>query len=811
MYIKNIVSAGAIFMALSISYDAWGLGLARPPMMSEQLYAVGDHELPPPGKLWGKALLEANIPGYLPHEDSSYSPNCNYGNALATLRKIRERPADRITYQAIWAQNQDKVFSACDARAANPVVPGEPTGKGLPARARSDYLYQLGSWNFYQGKYEEALSSYLQVEKIRAAPQRPNASYMVVRSLAHLKRFEQAYAKIGKILEDRSLQEVHAIAGNYRFVIMSNSNSLRGYGDSPISTELALQHLRWLHGLIRIDPEKTADTPQAISDYKDAKEQLAMYFPRYKKESREVDWWLTDLPQDALRDSPRMSAVKVLAPELKLIDWMQSSWAYNVFDQDWLWALHDPENPYWKQNARIVSHAWGRWRTEHDGVWLDIAIRRVHPREALAGDILAAVQPWLEKPWDIKALERETPEYRAWLYTIWEHAIRINLGAGNVQHAIDLIARQPEAHWLRGQRDNTFFSPFSQSSSSYEKVFRWLIYTGDIRQARSALTAIQKYYPRGFRKWSSLLATNVAEAGAAGLPTQDIYGVSWMEGASNDPSIWQAMVDDLPTLALYEMALNPNIELGYRALISRTVLSRALLLGSENAVLDKYAALAARLNPYLREQILSAVARHDKDGYISFLLRMPRFRPMVFLEYATAVNSKTGDMQKDSLDVEAIDRLNHNDNNWWCSFDSDFIKERVWKSARITPVVGALFGSEKVLPESEPYLEKQRIFLSQHPYRSLVDLGEMETLEAIPSGPQYLSEAVIAREHSAGVGSGQEEQNARAADLHRSVRTTRYGCNRDGTHEVYSRAAFKLLQSRYADTPWAKATPFWFK
>ncbi len=811
MHIKNILGATAIVLALSSSHVAVGQGLHRPPMMSEQLYAVRNNELPKPGELWGKALIEAQIPGYTPHEDSSYSQTCNYSNALATLRKIRERPANRAAYQSLWAQNQDRVFSACDARTRDPVAPVRPKGKDLPQRAQSDYLYQLGSWNFYQGKYEEALSSYVQVGKMRAAPQRANASYMVVRSLAYLKKFEQAYAEIGRILEDRTLTEVHAIAGNYRFVIMSNSNYLRESGSNSVSPALALQHLRWLHGLIRIDPEKTADTPQAIADYKDAKEQLAMYFPVYEKESRAVDWWLADVPQAVAMDSPRMSAVKALAPELKLIDWMQASWAYNVFDQDWLWSLHDQENPYWKQNARIVSHAWGRWRTEHDGVWLDIAIRRVHPREALAADILATVTPWLDKPWNIKALERETPEHRAWLYTIWENAIRINLGAGNVQKAIDLVAAQPEANLLLSQRDNTFFPRIYYSSNSYEKMLRWLSYTGDTGQARSALAAVQKIYPHGFRKWSSLLATSAAQANSAGMLVRETYGYSWAEGASNDPSVWEAMVDDLPQSALYDMALNTNIELRYRALMARAILTRALLLGAENTVVDKYAALAAKLNPYLREQILAALAKHNKGDYVSFLLKMPRFRPMAFLDYSTAIDSRTGDMQKESLAFDAIDRFNHNDNNWWCRFDADFVKERVWKRARITPVVGELFGSEAARAEFEPYLEKQRIFLSLHPYRDLVDSVEVEALERIPAGPKFLSETVIARELSAGADSGPDERNARAADLHRAVRTTRYGCKRDGTHEEYSRDAFKLLQSRYADTPWAKATPYWFK
>ncbi|MEN9376729.1 MAG: hypothetical protein RL710_1886 [Pseudomonadota bacterium] len=781
--------------------------MERPPIMSEQLYAVRNGESPTPDKLWSRALLELNIPGYAPREDDSYSQRCNYSNALSTLRKIRQERGNGTNYQVVWAQNQDRVFSACDKRSANPTPPLEPKGKRFPARAQSDFLYQLGSWNFYKGKYEDALPSYVRVEKNRRAPQRPNAAYMVVRTLANLQQFDEAYAKISVILADRSLQEVHANTGNYRFVIMSNSNYLSGFGESVISPELAQQHLRWLHGLIRIDPEKTADNRQAVADYNDAKEQLAMYFPLYDKDSRAVDWWLTESLPDSPQDTPRMNAVKRLAPELKLIDWMQASWAYNIFNADWLWALHDPENAYWTQNRRIVAHAWGRWRTEHDGVWLDIAMRRVHPRDPLASDILSAAQPWLIQPWDVKALEQETAEYRAWLHSILENAIRINLGAGDAQKAIDLIASQPNAKFLLNNRDRLYFSNLAPPGSGLENAIRWLVYTGDIEHARLALEAINKHYPHGFKKWTSVLATNLEQAHSVGKTSSGAYGGS--DAIANDTSVWNAMLDDLSSDALYTMALDTGIAHPLRALLSRTVLTRALLLGAEADVVDRYAALAAKLNPYLRELILTGVATHDKSSYITFLLKMPRFRPMPLLAYASEIDGATGDLKKEALGIEAIDRYNHNDNNWWCRFDSKSVQDRVFNLAKITPVAGRLFDSSKLAVEVQPYLEMQRAFLSRHPYRQLANAREVEALEAIPSGPKYLSEAVIAREHEQEV-SDPHQRNARAADLHRAVRTTRYGCNRNKTYEAYSWETFELLHKRYKDTPWAKATPYWF-
>ena len=54
------------------------------------------------------------------------------------------------------------------------------------------------------------------------------------------------------------------------------------------------------------------------------------------------------------------------------------------------------------------------------------------------------------------------------------------------------------------------------------------------------------------------------------------------------------------------------------------------------------------------------------------------------------------------------------------------------------------------------------------------------------------------------------DKNSRAEYLYYAVRSTRYGCYADGSHAPYSREAFRLIHKYYDDTPWAKATPYWF-
>lgn len=798
---------------------ASGSDVPRPRLMSESLYADKDYIKPPGDALvWSKMLLDLKIPGYSPRVDSRTTwRDCNYKNALSTLREIQKQLGKNSPYLKTWAANQDRVLLACEKRSDPDNPPVRPIGKSLPRRAWSDFLYQLGSWHFYRGNYQAALENYQRAEKIIGASQRAVASYMVVRTLAYLNRSEDAYHKIGNILSNPSLREVHDIAKDYRFVIMSNARSFQ----LDLTPELAMEHLIWLQKIVQTDTDSVLRPEQAFKEQKNAMEQLNMYFPFYAPDSKAVDWWLSD-------DNPggaRMQAVKTLAPKYPLIDWMQASWAYNVFTYDWLWALHKTDDSYWEQNRNIVLHALEKWKSTNDGVWLQIAIRRVHPQDEMVQDILAAAEPYLDRPW-----KTETPEYRLWLFDLWTNAIRLRLGRGEVDSAFDHVS----AHW--GYRDLVYFPEVRGYQHYYhrddfksvlDKTMRWFVYTGQFEHARSFLDIIQEQFRYGFTKWRSLLATDLDEAISVAVVPHDLF-----KNYGNEEVMWQEMLNLLPSRALHSIAVDERVKQANRALISRTLFTRAILLNYDNDQIDRFAALAGILNPAIREQILESVAGHRRDKYVTFLLKMPRFHPAVYLEYAKDSKDKRKE-QGPALD--AIDVYNHNDNNWWCRFNDEMFQKRIFEAMKIEPLNNSILSfhtdsrpadrpivndtevdqdkkkDQSVSDELSPYLDKQRQLLAQHPYMTMIDRTEIEALKSIPSGPKYLSEAVIKREMEEGPAVSSEEQNERAANLHRAVRTTRYGCYRDGSHGEYSRKAFMLLHQRYESTPWAKATPYWFK
>ena len=155
-----------------------------------------------------------------------------------------------------------------------------------------------------------------------------------------------------------------------------------------------------------------------------------------------------------------------------------------------------------------------------------------------------------------------------------------------------------------------------------------------------------------------------------------------------------------------------------------------------------------------------------------------------------------------------IDVVNHNDDNWWCAWQT----ER--HAADIESLLhDALFGqiyyrAEDVGTDTHtalraglaPLLAASWAFQNQ-------DRAEMDALAKISGAPDTLTHRVldwVAHPGFFGSRDGQAEALALA------VKSTRYGCYSDGPHGVYSKAAWTELHQRFGSTDWAKQTKYWF-
>lgn len=744
-------------------------------------------------EVWNKILLGMGIEAPSP-ERRYYFNDCGPATAITILGQIRQQLGKNHPYQKIWAKNQQRVLGAKNDETE---PPEKPDGETLPDRAMSDYEYQLASWHFYKRYYGKALSLYQKVAKELNAPMRPYAAYMVVRLFYYQDKAVKAEQQIRSILADDTLKAVHEMAANYRFVMLWQNR------DVTYNAALMEDFLAGLLKVVAISPEKAADIERSLNDFTDAKLHLNHYFPLSHRDSKTVDWWLRG---DVEVKSPRMQAVKAMAHKNETVDWLQSTWALNIFDADWLWALHVPEASYWKQNKHIVDHAWKRWQAGDGLEWLEIVLSRIHPNDPLALDALQAVEPYFMREWKI-----ETRDYRSWLADVWGHVIRVHLGRKEYEKARKLIANHQDYVDLRHKgsyrRDHDY-------TETLENSLRWQVYVGEWDEARATLSVILKQYPKAFTRWRTLLATDWEEAMASAYTMRWSYGGSF----ASDSGLWQRMVNLLPAKELYALAQDEKIDVKARAMLANAALTRAMLLSNKNEI-KQYAALAAKLNPELREHILTGVEGFEQDGYVDLMLRVPRLRLAPFTKLWQP-NTK--------LALTAIDVFNHNDNNWWCRYDEEDMKQKLDTAAFVTLETNRrnyethwLFrGIRHLIPDivesvraSEiPYIEKQKQELAKHPFHVLVNEAELAKLETISAAPQYLSEAVIKSEKWKRwmIWRSEESKNESASDLHHAVRTTRYGCQRNGSHAAYSRAAFKILHQSYGDTVWAEATPYWY-
>ena len=139
-------------------------------------------------------------------------------------------------------------------------------------------------------------------------------------------------------------------------------------------------------------------------------------------------------------------------------------------------------------------------------------------------------------------------------------------------------------------------------------------------------------------------------------------------------------------------------------------------------------------------------------------------------------------------------KLDNLRDNWWCSFSTqgenyqaDYYRSR----SQFSTPLAMLYRTSK--PEA--------VFLAKAE-REQAD-KEWKSLTALPTASTWLSEQIVnyLKNHAA---------EPRAAEtLALAVRSTRYGCGDAGT-STQSKAAFRLLHSRYPNSEWAKKTKYYY-
>ncbi|HLY65273.1 MAG TPA: hypothetical protein VKU60_07055, partial [Chloroflexota bacterium] len=152
-----------------------------------------------------------------------------------------------------------------------------------------------------------------------------------------------------------------------------------------------------------------------------------------------------------------------------------------------------------------------------------------------------------------------------------------------------------------------------------------------------------------------------------------------------------------------------------------------------------------------------------------------------------------------------LDLLNHDDDNWWCRWKGGRNARELQEQLR-----SAFFG--ELLPEmgsEEAYRLRDQLrpaIAASYAFASQ-DSTEASALSSIDCAPKLLTERTLQWVRHPGLLGGRDGQ---AEALGLAVRSTRYGCDSDGQHGVYSKAAWQELHERFPQSEWARKTRYWF-
>lgn len=323
-------------------------------------------------------------------------------------------------------------------------------------------------------------------------------------------------------------------------------------------------------------------------------------------------------------------------------------------------------------------------------------------------------------------------------------------------------------------------------------MLQFLVAEGRIGEAR---TLRNRLHPRG---------ENYQSNGAALLLLAENEDQFAREIASM-PDEAQPLVNLLPAGALGRLAARTDLPAELRARFARVAWAR--LYARQRRIPTGLDRLMRRLNPKITGGWLSRPgARPGSRRLLLDVLRSPGLNILITPHQRSTEPDAPRYYGQPGL-VE-LDTREHSDNNWWCAWQS----ER--HSLRASAVMyGAFFDGEDRWNRDplavagtpaalRPLLRSSWLWRAQ-------DADEQAALAIIPSAPQLLAERAVAWRGSGPLG-GLVRRDGQDEALGLAVRATRYGCQRQGGHGRWSRAAFALLHQRFPDSPAARRTRYWF-
>jgi len=237
----------------------------------------------------------------------------------------------------------------------------------------------------------------------------------------------------------------------------------------------------------------------------------------------------------------------------------------------------------------------------------------------------------------------------------------------------------------------------------------------------------------------------------------------------------------LPLAQLCRAALSKSLPAHLHEQVLRAAWVRAILLSNQAAARGLAPELRKcfpELANDLRAWLAAAGPEAQRFASAVLMLHFPGLSPYVH----AGVRRRN---------VAGIDNFRE---NWWCGFNA---------GSDIADSTGIRYNYFRYSdPKKAPEPAEFPAYLGAGE-KAAFD-AEWKMLAAVETAPNYLGKIVLSW-------AAKNPQDPRVPEaLHLVVKATRFGCTDDASG-TYSRKAFQLLHGRYAGSPWAKATPYWYK
>lgn len=677
--------------------------------------------------------------------------DCRTDYALKTYRERLRRLGPNHPYVAQWVKVQRAVFSACKGWDPKRQIAALPTRLAigdpqLDALQKADRAYQAASQLFYRSEIARARAGFTAIAG-QPGPHRAAAAFMVVAIDAGSRAEQPADAKPGALQEAKAL-----LASPKAAATRADAHELIGWMGATADTRAtrAAQVAVTLQAL-HLPLVTLRSDPQAMARYDRSAQDLSALWTAFDN----ADWWLTGAVPKGYYGSLAMS---------------------EAAKRDRLAAFNLVPGPCSGETCPTVSSTMREF------------LEREQSNAAKAGDLDA---------WRVVAAELENS------YGESDHWAEIDQLIGKVQrtpndHDVALLALLADEQLRRAFINDSFDEKLARAkrlrAAALMKRWPWPEATWFTRRYAAALRNLaaggQIAEARALRDG---VGPRLADENRWQVPNELLMLLAedrnrFVQVMADFKQSSSALIDRLPTRELVVLAQDPRLPAPARARLARVAWTRAYL--TEQRMPRTIDSLMRSLNPEIAAAWHSTVgAKSDDHALLLDVLRTPAMNLRAasrsendYLSYGDAP-AKPGE----------IDTYQHSLNNWWCSPVAADYAER-----EESALAGAI-GEQASRSAAERMLAQSWVWQS-------LDARERAMLAARAMAPRMLADAAVAW------GSRADPKRPDGADeaLALAVRATRYGCQMQGGHGAWSKAAWDVLHQRFPDTDAARRTRWWF-